>query len=158
MESGKNNEDISPVAALLVLGVGGVGFWWWQLGEEGRRGLLGWIGREGGYGQAPADMPGQLEWLLVHRLEDLQGMFLLLGLVSVAGMLEGNARRQAEVLGGFGLRRLRAGRALVLVWLGLTALCLVAPVALPYREVALGLASVLLLAMYTVGRGLRRVH
>ena len=61
-------------------------------------------------------------------------------------------------LGGFGLRTLWAGGALVLVWLGLAALFLAAPVALPYREAALGLAALLLLAMYTVGRGRRRVH
>ena len=158
MESGKNNEDLSPVVALLVLGGGGAGFWWWQLGEEGRRGLLGWIGRESGYGQAPADMPGQVEWLLMNRMEDLLGMSFLFLLTMAAGLVEGNAQRQAEVLGGFGLRRLRAGRALVLVWLCLTALFLAAPVALPYREVALGLAGLLLLAMYTVGRGLRRVQ
>ena len=158
MEKKRESEDVSPVMALLVLGFGGLAYWWWWLGEEGRRGLLRWIGREGGYGPAPSDILEQVEWLLTNRMEDLQGMFLLFVLMSAAGVLEGNARRQTEILAGFGLRRLRAGRLLVLVWLCLTALCLVAPVALPYREVALGLAGVLLLAMYTVGRGLRRVH
>lgn len=158
MERKKDNEDVSPAMALLVLGIGGVASWWWLLGEEGRRQWLHGIGREGGYGQVPADMLKQVEWLLTNRMEDLQGMFLLFALMSAAGALEGNARRRAEILGGFGLRRLRAGRALMLVWLCLTALCLVAPVALPYREVALGLAGVLLLAMYTLGRGVRRVH
>ena len=158
MEKKRESEDVSPVMALLVLGFGGLAYWWWWLGEEGRRGLLRWIGREGGYGPAPADILEQVEWLLTNRMEDLQGMFLLFVLMSAAGVLEGNARRQTEVLAGFGLRRLRAGRVLMLVWLCLTALCLVAPVALPYREVALGLAGVLLLAMYTIGRGLRRVH
>ena len=158
MEGRKNNEEAGAVMALLALGVGGLGFWWWQLGEDVRTRWLNRIGREGGYGRAPADMLEQVEWLLRNRMEDLQGMFLLFVLMSVAGMLEGNARRQAEMLAGFGLRRLQAGRALVLVWLGLAALFVAAPVALPYREVALGLAAVLLLAMYTVGRGLRRVH
>lgn len=158
MERRKNDEEAGAVMAVLVLGFGGLGFWWWQLGEAGRRGWLHGIGRDGGYGQVPTDMPEQVEWLLTHRMEDLQGMFLLFALMSAAGVLEGNARRRAEMLGGFGLRRLRAGRALMLVWLGLTALCLVAPVALPYRGVALGLAAVLLLAMYTLGRGARRVH
>ena len=158
MDRKKDNEDISPAMALLVLGIGGVASWWWLLGEAGRRQWLYWIGREGGYGQVPTDTLEQVEWLLTHRMEDLQGMFLLFALMSAAGALEGNARRQAEILGGFGLRRLRAGRALMLAWLYLTALCLVAPVALPYREVALGLAGVLLLAMYTLGRGVRRVQ
>ena len=158
MEPGKNSEDISPVVALLVLGFGGAGFWWWQLGEDGRRGWLDGIGREGGYGRPPTDMLEQVEWLLSNRMEELQGMVLLFALVSVAGAVEGNAQRQAAVLGGFGLRRLWAGGALVLVWLGLAALFLAAPVALPYREAALGLAALLLLAMYTVGRGRRRVH
>ena len=158
VERKKENEDVSAAMALFVLGFGGLGVWWWWLGEETRRRWLYWIGRESGYGRAPSDMLEQLEWLLMNRIEDLQGMFLLFVLMSVAGVLEGNARRQAAILGGFGLRRLRAGRVLMLVWLCLTALCLVAPVALPYRGVALGLAVLLLLAMYTVGRGLRRVH
>ena len=158
MEKKRENEDVSAVMVLFVLGFGGLGVWWWWLGDETRRWWLHWIGREGGYGRAPSDMLEQLEWLLMNRLEDLQGMFLLFVLMSVAGVLEGNARRQAAVLGGFGLRGLRAGRVLMLVWLCLAALCVVAPVALPYREVALALAGVLLLAMYTVGRGLRRVY
>ena len=127
--------------------------WWWWLGEEARRRWLYWIGRDAGYGRAPSDMVDQLEWLLMHRLEDLQGMVLLFLLVSAAGVIEGNARRQAIVLSGFGLRRLQAGRVLVLGWLGLVALCVVAPVALPYEGVALALSGVLLLGMYTVGRG-----
>ena len=158
MDKKKENEDVCAVMAVLALVLGLLVFWWWQLGDEGRRSWLRWVGREGGYGRVPADMPGQLEWLLMNRMEDLQGMFLLFALTAAAGVVEGNARRQAAVLAGFGLRGLRAGRVLVLVWLGLTALCLIAPVALPYQEVALGLAGVLLLAMYTVGRGLRRVH
>ena len=158
LERRKENEDLSPVAGLLVMCCGGLGFWWWQLGEEGRRGLLGWVGREGGYGEAPADMLEQVEWLLMHRMEDLLGMSFLFLLTMAAGLVEGNARRQAEVLGGFGLRRLRAARALVLVWLCLAGLTLAAPVALPFREVALGLAGLLLVAMYMVGRGLRRVQ
>ena len=158
MERSKNNEEAAAVMALLVLGFGGLGFWWWQLGEEGRHGWLHGIGRESGYGRVPTDMLEQVAWLLTNRMEDLQGMFLLFVLASVAGVLEGNARRQAEMLGGFGLRRLQAGRVLVLVWLCLTALSVAVPVALPYRGVALGLAGVLLLAMSTVGRGLRRVH
>ena len=158
MERKKENEEVSAAMALLVLGIGGLGFWWWWLGDEGRRGWLDWIGRESGYGRVPVDMLEQVEWLLMNRMEDLLGMSFLFLLMMVAGVVEGNARRQAAVLGGFGLRRLRAGRVLVLVWVSLVALALVAPVALPYREVALGLAGVLLLAMYTVGRGLRRVH
>ena len=159
MERRKNdNEDVSAVMALLVLGFGGLAVWWWWLGEEARRRWLYWIGRDAGYGRAPSDMLEQLEWLLMHRLEDLQGMFLLFVLVSAAGVIEGNARRQAVTLSGFGLRRLRAGRVLVLGWLGLVALSVAAPVALPYEGVALVLSGVLLLAMYTVGRGLRRVH
>ena len=158
MQRKKDNEDVSALMALLVLGIGGLGFWWWWLGEETRMSWLRWIGRDAGYGRMPSDMLAQLEWLLMHRLEDLQGMLLLFVLVSAAGVIEGNARRQAVVLSGFGLRRLRAGRVLVLVWLGLTALCVAAPVALPYGWVALGLSGMLLLAMYTVGRGLRRVH
>ena len=117
MEKKRESEDVSPVMALLVLGFGGLAYWWWWLGEEGRRGLLRWIGREGGYGQAPSDILEQVEWLLTNRMEDLQGMFLLFVLMSAAGALEGNARRQTEILAGFGLRRLRAGRLLVLVWL-----------------------------------------
>ena len=89
------------------------------LGEETRMSWLRWIGRDAGYGRVPSDMVAQVEWLLMHRLEDLQGMFLLFVLVSAAGVIEGNARRQTVVLSGFGLRRLRAGRVLLLCgWAG----------------------------------------
>ena len=158
MERKKENEDVSAVMALLLLGFGGLAFWWWWLGEETRMRWLRWIGRDAGYGRVPSDMVKQLEWLLMNRLEDLQGMFLLFVLMSAAGVIEGNARRQAAMLSGFGLRLLRAGRVLLLLWLGLVVLCVAAPVALPYGWVALGLSGMLLLAMYTVGRGLRRVH
>ena len=158
MEKRKDNEEVAAVMALPVLGFGGLGFWWWRLGEETRGSWLHRIGRDAGYGRVPADMVEQLEWLLMHRLEDLQGMFLPFVLVSTAGVIEGNAKRQAVALSGFGLRRLQAGRVLMLGWLGLVALCVAAPVPLPYVGVWLGLSAVLFLAMYTVGRGLRRVH
>ena len=158
MEKRKDREEVPAVMALLVLGFGGLGAWWWRLGEETRRSWLQRIGKEAGYGRAPSDMVEQLEWLVTHRLEDLQGMFLPFVLVSAAGVIEGNAKRQTVALSGFGLRRLQAGRILVLAWLGLAALSVAAPVALPYVGVGLGLSAVLFVAMYTVGRGLRRVH
>ena len=159
MEGGrKGNEEAGAVLALVVLGLGGLGYGWWWLGDAVRGRWLRRIGREAGYGRAPSDAVEQLAWLLTNRLEDLQGLFVLFLVVSAAGLMEGNARRRAVALSGFGLRRLRAGRALLLVWLGMVGSSVAAPVALPYGWVAGGLGAMLLVVMYTVGRGLRRVH
>ena len=158
MERRKGNEDVGAAMGALVLAVGGVGFWWWWLGDDVRTQWLRWVGRDAGYGRVPSGAAEQLLWLLTNRLEDLQGLFVLFIVVSAAGLIEGNARRQAVALSGFGLRRLRAGRVLLVVWLGLVGICVIAPVALPYSWVACGLGSMLLLVTYTMGRGLRRIH
>ena len=66
MEKKRENEDVSAVMVLFVMGFGGLAVWWWWLGEEARRRWLYIIGREGGYGRAPSDMLEQLEWLLLN--------------------------------------------------------------------------------------------
>ncbi|MDE0207036.1 MAG: hypothetical protein OXP66_13550 [Candidatus Tectomicrobia bacterium] len=151
-------EDLSPAIALPIMAFGGLGFWWWQLGHRGRMDWLTTIGRESGYPPVPKDMVEQIEWLVENRINDLEGMFLLFMLAAAAGVLEGNARRQAEPLSGFGLRRLQIGRALVLVWLALVALSVAAPVPLPYALVGTVLALSVFGATYNIGRGFRRVH
>ena len=151
-------EDLSPVLALPVMAFGLLGFWWWQLGPRARMEWLTGIGRRSGYSPVPKDMVDQIEWLVMHRLEDLYGMFLLIMIAAAAGIIEGNAKRQSEALSGFGLRRLQFGRALVLVWLVLVLLSLAAPVALPYGIVGTVLSLSLFAAMYNIGRGFRRVH
>lgn len=151
-------DDLSPAIGLPILGFGLLAFWWWQLGERARMEWLSGIGRASGYGPVPTDMVAQIEWLVEHRLNDLEGMFLFFVLAAAAGVLEGNARRQSEALSGFGLRRLQVGRALVLLWLALVVLSIAAPVALPYGLVGTALALSLSIAMYNVGRGFRRVR
>jgi len=151
-------EDLSPVLALPVMAFGLLGFWWWQLGARARMEWLTGIGRRSGYGPVPKDMVEQIEWLAMHRLNDLYGMILLFMLTGAAGILEGNARRQSEALSGFGLRRLQYGRFLLLVWLLLVFLSLAAPVALPYGAVGTALSLSLFAATYNMGRGFQRVR
>ena len=151
-------EDVPPVLGLGIMAFGGLAFGWWQLGHEMRMQWLGRIARASGYGPVPQDMVEQIEWLAANRLNDLQGMFLLFVLTATAGVLEGNARRRAEALSGFGLRRLQIGRVLVLVWLVLVALSIGVPLPLPFGWVGAALSLLLGLATYNVGRGLRRVH
>lgn len=151
-------EDLSPAMGLGILAFGGLGYWWWQLGHTTRTEWLSGIGRASGYGPVPRDMVEQIEWLVMHRMEDLYGMFPLCILAGTAGMLEGNARRQAETLSGFGLRRSRFGRALLVAWLGLIVLSIGAPVALPYGLVGGLLALSLFGATYNIGRGFQRIH
>ena len=151
-------EDLSPAVGLPILAFGGLGFWWWQLGHRARMEWLDSIGQASGYGPVPGDMVEQIEWLLTHRMNDLYGVFPLFILVGAAGVLEGNARRQTEALSGFGLRRLKFGRVLLLVWLCLVVLSLGAPVALPFGAVGSLLALSLFAAMYNIGRGFQRTR
>ena len=151
-------EDLSPVLGLGLMGFGGLGFWWWQLGERARMELLRGIARGSGYGPVPEDMVEQIEWLVMHRMNDFYGIFLLLLLAATAGMLEGSARRASEVLSGFGLRRLKVGRGMLLAWLLMVVLSIAAPVALPFGVVGAALALLLFGAMYNIARGWRRVH
>ena len=151
-------EDISAVLGLPILAFGGLGFWWWQLGHRARMEWLSGIGRASGYGPVPKDMVDQIEWLVMHRMNDLYGTFLLFVLAGAAGTLEGNAKRQTEALSGFGLRRLKFGRALLIVWLCLVVLSLGAPVALPFGVVGSVLALSLFAAMYHIGRGFQRIR
>ena len=151
-------EDLSPALGLGIMLFGGLAFWWWQLGGEARSEWMSRIGSGSGYGPAPRDMVEQIEWLLANRLQDLQEMFPLFVMAATAGILEGNVRRQALALSGFGLRRFQFGRALLLVWLGLAALAVAAPAPLRYGTVATVLAVTLFGAMYNIGRGLRRVQ
>ena len=156
--SKSGGEDLSPALGLGIMVFGGLGFWWWQLGHRARMEWLEGIRQASGYGPVPKDMVEQIEWLVMHRMEDLYGMFLLLAVAGAAGILEGNARRRAAVLSGFGLVRLKFGRGLLLLWLGLVVLWTGAPVALPYGLAGFVLALSLFAAMYNIGRGWRRVH
>ena len=151
-------EDLPPVLGLAFMAFGGLAFWWWQLGGEARTQWLSRIGRASGYGPAPKDMVEQIEWLVGNRLADLQGMLLLFAMAALAGMVEGNVRRQARILSGFGLRRFRFGRALLVIWLVLAALTLAAPVPLDFATVGAVLSVALFGATYNIGCGLRRVR
>ena len=151
-------DPFAAALAFLIIALGCLGFWWWSIGDAGRMAWLTRIERASGYDPPPRDMLAQVEWLATHRLEDLQAMFLLFVLVATGGIVEGNARRQASALSGFGLMRLQFGRVLVLLWLGLVTLSAAAPVPLHYGTVGTVLSVALFAAMYNVARGLRRVH
>ena len=153
--------DVDPfVAALafLAIALGCLGFWWWSIGDVARMEWLTRIERGSGYDPPPRDMLAQVEWLITNRMNDLANMFLLLVLAATAGLTQGNARRQAQVLSGFGLRRQHIGRAFLLAFLGLALLSVAAPVPLPYGVVGLVLPLTLFGAMYNISRGWRRVH
>ena len=154
----RGNDDAPAVLAALVIGLGLLGYGWWQLGDAGRLQWLNAVSRASGYGPVPAGMLPQLEWLVMNRLDDLQGMAALLALAALAGLIEGNARREAVVLSGFGLRRLQAGRALGLAWLACLVLCLAAPLPLPYVAVAVLLTALLGVAGFLLAWGVRRAH
>ena len=158
MEKRKDGEDAGPALGALAICLGLAGYGWWQLGEAGRLAWLDAIGRAEGYGAVPLDILAQLEWLVVNRLHGMEGMAALLMLAALAGVIEGNARREAEVLSGFGLRPLMTGRVLGLVWTGCLGLYFIAPIPLPYVGVAVLLTALLGAAAYKLARGLRRVH
>ena len=158
MEKHQGNEDAVLILAWLAIGLGLVGWWWWQLGDAGRLAWLSAIRHDGGYGPVPLEILAQLEWLIMNRLGDLEGMAMLFLLAGWVGIMEGNARRQSVTLSGFGLRPLRAGRLLGLLWLVCLAASIIAPVALPYEEVAGALTLLLGIAAFMLARGLRRVQ
>ena len=106
----------------------------------------------------PADILPQLEWLAMNRLRGMEGMAALLMLAALAGLIEGNARREADALSGFGPRPLKTGRVLGLLWTGCLVLYFMAPVPLPYVWVSVLLTALLGAAAYKLARGLRRVH
>ena len=157
----KTGNDVDPfVAALafLVIALGCLGFWWWSIGDVARMEWLTRIQRGSGYEPPPREMLAQVEWLAMNRMNDLQNMFLLLALAATAGISQGNARRHAEALSGFGLRRLQVGRGFLLAFLALVMVSTGAPVPLPYSVVGAVLPLTLFAAMYNIGRGFRRAH
>ena len=116
VEQKKDDNEAAAVLGFVVIGLGLLAYGWWRLGDAGRRGWLSAIGQAGGYGPLPADMAAQLEWLVLNRLRDMEGMVMQMALVGLMGVIEGNARRRAVSLSGFGLRFLNAGRVVALTW------------------------------------------
>ena len=142
------------VLFLFAVGLGLAGYGWWRLGEAAR---VMWLSSLG-YGTPPVDMLAQVEWLAGHRLGDIEGMSGAFALAGAAGMVEGHARRRTATLSGFGLRLFKLGRLSILAWLIGTAAWFVAPVAVPYELSAGVLATLLFVSVFTLSRGLRRVH
>ena len=156
--SARVNDNNGPALGAVLIVLGLVGYGWWQLGDSGRRAWLDAIRRAEGYGPVPSDIPGQLEWLAMNRLQAVEGMAALLMLALLAGLLEGNARRETVLLSGFGLRPLKTGRVLGLVWTGCLVIYFIVPVPLPYVWASVLLTVLLGAAAYMLARGVRRVH
>ena len=152
------NDNSGPVLGAVLIVLGLVGYGWWQLGDSGRRAWLADVGRAEGYGPVPADILAQVEWLAMNRMRGIEGMAALLVLAGLAGFIEGNARRETVVLSGFGLRPLKTGRVLGLVWTGCLVIYFMAPVPLPYVWASVLLTVLLGAAAYMLARGVRRVH
>ena len=158
MEKNREGDEAAAVLVFLVIVLGLLAYWWWQLGDAGRLAWLGPIGETGTHGPVPSGMGAQLEWLLGVRAKLLQGMVMLFALAGLAGFVEGSAGREAAALSGFGLRALKAGRGLALAWLGLVVAAVFAPVPLPYVWTAVFLAAMLGAACYLLARGRQRVQ
>ena len=152
------NDNSGPVLGAVLIVLGLVGYGWWQLGDIGRRAWLDNIRRTEGYGPVPADIVAQLEWLAMNRMAGVEGMVVLLALAALAGLIEGNCRRETIVLSGFGLRTLKTGRVLGLVWTGCLVIYFIAPLPLPYVWASVLLTVLLGAATYMLARGVRRVH
>ena len=158
MERQRGDEDVQAGLAFAGVVLGVVVYTWWSLGDAGRLEWLRPVAEGSGYEPPPLGMAEQFEWLMTNRARDLEGMFMVLLVAATAGFIEGSAKRQAALLSGFGLRRLKTGRALLLLWLGGLLACVLAPLALPYLGVAAGLVGLLFVAAFTLARGQRRVH
>ena len=158
MDNRKQGDEATAVLGFLVITLGLLAYWWWQLGDAGRLAWLRPVGDGGGHGPPPSGMGAQLEWLLMVRSEQLKDMTMLFVLAVLAGAVEGSAGRQAAALSGFGLRPLRAGRGLALAWLGLVVAAVFAPLPLPYVWTAVVLAALLGAACYMLARGRQRVQ
>ncbi|MDE0208038.1 MAG: hypothetical protein OXP66_18635 [Candidatus Tectomicrobia bacterium] len=154
----RGDEDVQAGLAFAGVVVGVVGYWWWSLGDAGRLQWLGPVAEGSGYEAPPLGMLEQIEWLMTNRARDLEGMFMVLLVAAAAGFMEGSAKRQAALLSGFGLRRLKTGRALLVIWLlGLLGSVL-APLPLPYAGMAGGLSALLFASAFTMALGRRRAH
>ena len=158
MEKNREGDEAAATLAFVMIMLGLLAYWWWQLGDTGRLAWLRAVGDSGGHGPAPSRLAPQLEWLLAVRAKDLQGMMMLFVLAGLAGFTEGSAQRQAAALSGFGLRLLKAGRGLALAWLGLVLAAVFAPLPLPYVWTAVSLAALLGAACYLLASGRQRVQ
>ena len=158
MEKNREGDEAAAALAFVVIMLGLLAYWWWQLGDTGRLAWLRAIGDTGGHGPAPSGLAPQLEWLLEVRAKELQGMMMLFVLAGLAGFTEGNTQRQAAALSGFGLRSLKAGRGLALAWLVFVLASVFAPLPLPYVWTAAFKAALLGTACYLLGSGRQRVQ
>ena len=158
MERPRGDEDVQAGLAFAAVVLGVVGYTWWSLGDAGRLAWLRPVAEGSGYEPPPLGMMEQIEWLMTHRARDLEGMFMVLIVAAAAGFIEGSAKRQAAILSGFGLKRLKTGRALLVLWLLSLLGCAVAPLAIPYTGMTATLAALLFVAAFTLALGRRRAH
>ena len=157
-ERQRSDEDVQAVLLFAAVVTGVVGYAWWSLGDAGRLEWLRPVAEGSGYDPPPLGMVEQIEWLMTNRVRDLEGMFMVVVVAATAGFIEGSAKRQAALLSGFGLRRFKAGRSLLVFWLlGLLG-CMGAPLAIPYVFMTAGLAGLLFVSTFTLALGQIRVH
>ena len=157
-ERHRSDEDVQGILLFAAVVIGVVGYAWWSLGDAGRLEWLRPVAEGSGYEPPPLGMMEQIEWLMTHRARDLEGMFMVLLVSAAGGFIEGSAKREAALLSGFGLRRRKAGRTLLVLWLLSLLGCAVAPLPIPYVAMTAALAGLLFVAAFTLALGQIRVH
>ena len=154
-------QQLTPLYVVAIVLLAALGYWWLQLEELERLGMLATVARAEGpqlAGRIPRDsIPLQVWWLVRHRGAQLEGMARLVLLCMVAGMLEGSRRREATPLSGFGLGLFTLGRVvLAMSMVGLLAYVVV-PLVMPFVGVACVLSVGLGVSSYLLMRGMPRV-
>ena len=154
-------QQLGPLFVLVVVLAGVLGYWWLQLDEAGRLGVLSRVARAEGpelAGRIPRDnMALQVWWMARHRGAQLEGMARLFLLCTTLGMAEGSRKRDVTPLSGFGLGLFTLGRVVLAVSVvGLVAYAAV-PVVMPFVPVACVLSAALGWASYLLMRGMPRV-
>ena len=111
-----------------------------------------------GYGPPPLALKEQFEWLLEHRMKELEGAVRLLVLGACCGLVEGHAHRESSLFSGFGLRQVVLGRALLAAWIVGVLAAVLTPVMWSYEWVAAALAGLLGVSLHILARGRSRAH
>jgi hypothetical protein len=106
----------------------------------------------------PADLVGQAQWLVTHRVRRGHGMVPLGVVAGIIGAVEGWEQRRRHPFGGFGFARLALGQLLGTLALGATVASVVLPWALPLVLTAATLAGLMGLTTYLLAAGKPLMH